>query len=152
MSYVNVEAAVELMLKTQWVSDLEDAGITCAVRGHWLDDNPTGSSEDIIFAQVNLSARPNQPRGWQQPLRYVVVDINMVTFQPDDKKGNTLTSIYDVIRESIDEDTWSSPSLTEVNAIMVLEGGFRGAGEINQGELLNVVNFPIQVEVCLGAQ
>lgn len=148
MSYVSVEEATEQMLKDAFVTALAADSVSSAVRGWHLSDT-TADGEALEFPQVFLKADPNVPEGWQRPERTVAVQIDFATFQPDDRKCQTLNNIYDACRAVLDTATWSSASFTEVNAITIEEGGFSGEGIGDKGELINVTSLPVIAYVCL---
>ena len=153
MSYVAVESNVETMLKSAFETALDAADLTCAVHGWWIDDASGDTEEEIEFPQVNIAAAPNVPDGWRQPLRFVPVTVEIITFAADDKKRQTLAAIYYAIREVIDTATFESDQFEHVPAVFVETGGdVLMGGSLLDPELYHVVRMELTVHVCLGPQ
>lgn len=135
------------MLKSAFETALTADELTATVYGWWLDDASGSDSEEAVFPQVNLKAAPNIPEGYRSPVRMVPVTIDIVTFEPDDRKRAAAVAIYNCIREVLDGDELSSESFSAVPAITIDDGG-----DVYDEAPLQLIRLEITVHVCLGAQ
>jgi len=146
MSYIAIETATETMLKTAFQAALTAAELTGTVYGWWLDDNPTGDSEDVVFPQINIQAFPNEPLGYRQPVCVVPVTVDIITFQPKDRKRAAVIALYGAIRKSVDEDDFSSASFSDVTISVE-----PGSDVVDDGRI-QFIRLTLGVQVCTGQQ
>ncbi len=144
MSYYNVEHAVEAMLKTAFQTKLTTAELTHEIKTYWGDESGDDDRETKTILEINIAAAPNEPQGWQDPHRILAVDVEILTQTAEDPTRALIKSGYDAVRESVDEDTFSSSAISVVNSIVV----DAGTGVQTEGRW-NIVYLPLTVDICV---
>ena len=147
MSYIAVEPATETMLKAAFQAALTTAGLSATIYGFWIDDAATEDSEEVDFPQINIKAAPSIPEGWRSPVHVVPVSVDIITFQPDDKKRATLVALYAAVRDIINTEDFTAATFSQVPAVTIDDGG-----DVYAEPPIQLIRLELSVNVCTGAQ